>query len=213
MPPTVVFDLDRVLLAGDATVLFVRGRLHRSPGRALRAVLAAPLLLPGAAVPGLRPWGARLLTRLLVGGGTDDATVIAAYREALGRQPEAAVADALACLRRHRAAGDHVVVATAGEETLARGYLAALGLDDVDVVGSTGRVWTPRSRRAKGEGKVTALTERGYPPPWTAVYSDSASDLPLFAGTAHPVLVNAGRRAAAEVARVLGSLPETVTWR
>jgi phosphatidylglycerophosphatase C len=46
-----------------------------------------------------------------------------------------------------------------------------------------------------------------------AVYSDSASDLPLFAGTARPVLVNAGHRAVREVERALGRRPETVTWR
>ena len=95
-----------------------------------------------------------------------------AYRDAVAQRPEAVVAEALACLRAHRAAGDRVVVATSAEETLARGLLAALGLADVEVVGSSG--WT----RAHGEEKVRALTGRGFPPPWSAVYSDSASDLP-----------------------------------
>jgi phosphatidylglycerophosphatase C len=57
------------------------------------------------------------------------------------------------------------------------------------------------------------LVARGYPPPWTAVYSDSPSDLPLFAGTPRPVLVNGDADAARQVARVLGRPPETVTWR
>jgi phosphatidylglycerophosphatase C len=60
---------------------------------------------------------------------------------------------------------------------------------------------------------VTMLTERGYPPPWAAAYSDSPSDLPLFAGTVRPVLVNADSRAAADVARALGAAPEVRTWR
>ena len=47
-----------------------------------------------------------------------------------------------------------------------------------------------------GESKVTLLIERGYPPPWAAAYSDSPSDLPLFAGTPRPVLVNADEKAA-----------------
>jgi phosphatidylglycerophosphatase C len=59
---------------------------------------------------------------------------------------------------------------------------------------------------------VRALVEHGCPPPWTAVYSDSPSDLPLFAGTPRPVLVNAPRRAVAAVARVLGTAPATRTW-
>ena len=35
-----------------------------------------------------------------------------------------------------------------------------------------------------------------------AVYSDSPSDLPCFAGTRRPVLVNADEKAAAQVTRV-----------
>jgi phosphatidylglycerophosphatase C len=215
MTAVAVFDLDKVLLGGDATTLFLRGRLRQAPHRVLGALLAAPALLPGAAVPGLRPLSARLLTRITVGGrsGDDVAAVAEAYRAALARVPEAAVGDALARVRVHRAAGDRVVVATGCEETLARGYLTAIGLDDVDVVGSTGLLWPPRSARAIGEAKVRMLVARGYPPPWTAVYSDSASDLPLFAGTPRPVLVNGGPGAARQVGRVLGRPPETVTWR
>jgi phosphatidylglycerophosphatase C len=64
-----------------------------------------------------------------------------------------------------------------------------------------------------GESKVRMLSDRGHPPPWTAVYSDSASDLPLFAGTPRPVLVNADEKAARRVERTLGRRPETLTWR
>jgi phosphatidylglycerophosphatase C len=68
-------------------------------------------------------------------------------------------------------------------------------------------------RRAIGESKVARLIERGYPPPWPAAYSDSPSDLPLFAGTPQPVLVNADEKAARQVERSLGHRPETRTWR
>lgn len=217
MGPTVVFDLDKVLLGGDATGLFLRGRLRQAPSRAPLLLLAAPLLLPVAAVPQLRPLAARTLTRLAVGRGPGAHhvldTVAGAYREALAVRPRAAVAQAVACLREHRSRGEHAVVATGCEETLARGYLRAVGLGDVDVVGSTGSFRPPRVRRAMGEGKVQLLTERGYPPPWTAVYSDSPSDLPLFAGTRRPVLVNAGERALRQVVMVLGRPLETRTWR
>jgi phosphatidylglycerophosphatase C len=212
---TVVFDLDKVLLGGDASTLFLRGRLGQAPRRLLLLLLAAPLLVPGALVPQLRPLSARLMTRIAVGGrqGSDVDAVAASYREALTRKPEAAVADAIACVREHRRQGDVVVVATACEETLARGFLAAVGLGDLDVVGSTGSVWPPRVARAMGESKVTMLTDRGYPPPWPAAYSDSPSDLPLFAGTPRPVLVNAGEKAAKRVERAVGRRPETRTWR
>src|SRR4051812_50198369 len=69
VPPTVVFDLDKVLLGGDATTLFLHGQLRRRPVRGLAVLAAAPLLLPAAAVPSLRPLGARALTPLAGGGG------------------------------------------------------------------------------------------------------------------------------------------------
>jgi phosphatidylglycerophosphatase C len=155
------------------------------------------------------------MTRIAVGGrpGSDVEAVASAYGEALSRKPEAAVAEAIACVRRHQQDGDRVVVATGCEETLARGFLRSVGLGDLDVVGSTGTLWPPRVRRAMGESKVAMLADRGYPPPWRAVYSDSPSDLPLFAGASRPVLVNAGEKAARRIERTLGRRPETVTWR
>jgi phosphatidylglycerophosphatase C len=215
MSGTVVFDLDKVLLGGDASTLFLHGRLRQARGRTLALLLAAPLLLTGAALPPTRPIAARVMTRLAVGGSpsTDVDDVAEAYRSALQVKPEAAVADAIACVRRYQAAGERVVVATGCEETLARGFLAAIGLGDLDVVGSTGSYRPPRVRRAMGEGKVAMLIERGYPPPWTAVYSDAPSDLPLFAGTDRPVLVNADDKDAERVASTLGRRPQTVTWR
>ena len=215
MSSTVVFDLDKVLLGGDASTLFLRGLLRRSPGRLLPLLLAAPLLLPGSALPQTRPLAARLMTRIAVGGRSEDdvAAVADAYREVLVREPEAVVAEAIACVRRHEADGDLVVVATGCEETLARGFLAAVGLGHLDVVGSTGSLRPPRVRRAMGEAKVEMLAERGYPPPWRAAYSDSPSDLPLFAGSPRPVLVNNDEQAARQVERTLGRRPETVSWR
>ena len=210
--PTVVFDLDKVLLGGDASTLFLRGRLRRAPGRALPLLLASPVLLAGAALPQSRPLGARLMTRIALGGSGDSDVngVATAYRAALAVRPEAMVADAVACVRAHQRAGDTVVVATGCEETLARGFLAAIGLGDLEVIGSQA---TLPVRRAMGASKVEMLTERGHPPPWAAVYSDSPSDLPLFAGTPRPVLVNADEKAARRVERTLGRRPETVTWR
>lgn len=210
-----VFDLDNVLLGGDASVLFLRGRLRESPVRALPLMLAAPALVPGAVVPQLRPLAARAMTRIAVAGrAVPDAHAAAdAYRTAVAHRPEAAVADALACARQHLSDGDRVVVATACEEILARGFLLAVGLGEPDVVGSTGSFRPPRVRRAIGEWKVRMLTERGYPPSWAAVYSDSSSDPPLFAGTPRPVLVNASPHEQRRVTRVLGREPETVVWK
>ena len=215
MAGTVVFDLDKVLLGGDASTLFLRGRLRQAPDRLLPLLLALPLLAVGALIPQVRPLTARLMTRIAVGGRpeSDVQAVAGAYGEALARKPEAAVADAIACVREHQRHGEVVVVATGCEETLARGFLTAIGLGELDVIGSTGQLWPPRVARGMGESKVTMLTARGYPPPWLAAYSDSPSDLPLFAGTPRPVLVNADEKALEQVARTLGRRPETRTWR
>jgi phosphatidylglycerophosphatase C len=215
MASTVVFDLDKVLLSGDASTLFLHGRLRQAPARLGLLLLAAPLLVPGSLIPQIRPLGARLMTRIAVGGrsGSDVEAAASAYGEALGRTPESAVAEAIACVRDHQRQGDLVVVATGCEETLARGFLAAIGLGDLEVVGSTGRLWPPRVARAMGETKVTMLVERGYPPPWAAAYSDSPSDVPLFRGTPRPVLVNADEQAVRDVERTLGRRPETRNWR
>jgi phosphatidylglycerophosphatase C len=207
---TVVFDLDKVLSHGNTTALLLRAHLRRRPAGVLRLLGAAPFLVPAFLVPALRPLAEVVSTRLTVGG---DAAVLAGYRHALARTPEAAVAEALGCLRAHVAVGDRVVVATASEESLARGFLAALGYPDADVVGATARLWPPRVRRAKGEAKVARLAERGFPPPWGTVYSDSSDDIPLFAGTPRPVLVNPTERGLRAVARALGRRPETAAWR
>ena len=45
MSSVVVFDLDKVLLGGDASTLFLHGRLSSSPGRLLPLLLAAPIYL------------------------------------------------------------------------------------------------------------------------------------------------------------------------
>src|SRR4051812_50142728 len=95
MQPTVVFDLDKVLLGGDASTLFLRGALRNSPARLAPLLLAAPLLLPGAALPQVRPLAARGMTRLAIGRGGDD-RIAAAHPPAGGPRPQNAPAGPLA---------------------------------------------------------------------------------------------------------------------
>lgn len=214
MDPTVVFDLDKVLVSGNVVALFLRGLLWRSPVRALLVCLAAPALATAAIFPRLRPMCARAIVWLTMGSASTHRKKVAdVFRPALLRRPQAVNADAVACLRAHRAAGQRVVVATAAEETLASGYLEALGFADVALVASVGQLRPWRLRRAHGQAKVLFLIESGFPPPWVTVYSDSASDAPLFAGTTRPALVNATGRTVERVRRRLGRMPESRTWR
>src|SRR3954463_5816861 len=104
MAATVVFDLDKVLLGGDASTLFLHGVLRQRPRRALPLLLCSPVLAAAAAVPRLRAPGARLMTRLAIPGGDVD-PIAGAYRSALAVKPEAAVADAIAAVRAHQRDG------------------------------------------------------------------------------------------------------------
>ena len=82
MASTVVFDLDKVLLGGDASTLFLHGRLRQAPGRLLLLLLAAPLLITGALIPQIRPLSARLMTRIAIGGRSErDVDAVAAVEE------------------------------------------------------------------------------------------------------------------------------------
>jgi phosphatidylglycerophosphatase C len=158
MTPTAVFDLDKVLLRGDASTLFLHGRLRQAPRRAVLLLPAAPLLAGLAAVPQTRALSARIMTRLAVGGRpeSDVAAVASAYRTALKRHPEAAVGEAVAAVREHQADGERVVIATGCEETLARGFLEAIGLGDLAVVDAGQRRRAGGGAGGAGAGPPTA---------------------------------------------------------
>ena len=129
--------------------------------------------------------------------GSDVEAVAAAYGEALSRKPEAAVADAIACVREHqRAAATWSSSPRAARRRSRAGSWPRSGSATSTWSGPPARCGRRGCARAMGESKVALLVERGYPPPWSAAYSDSPSDLPLFAGTPRPVLVNADEKAA-----------------
>jgi phosphatidylglycerophosphatase C len=65
-----------------------------------------------------------------------------------------------------------------------------------------------------GARKVEMLTAAGIAPPWSVVYTDSASDLPLLRLAKRRCIVNASRSALRRFKRELG--PETLEllhWR
>ncbi|MDF1485410.1 HAD-IB family hydrolase [Ramlibacter sp. H39-3-26] len=112
---------------------------------------------------------------------------------------------ARALLRRHRDAGDRVVIITATNEFVTAPIAQALGVDELIAVrlarGADGWITgeidgTPSMR----EGKVARMREwlaaRGLD--WDAVdstfYSDSTNDLPLLETVDHPVATNPDAR-------------------
>jgi HAD superfamily hydrolase (TIGR01490 family) len=211
-PRLTLFDLDHTLLAGDSDVLWcdflLRERLldrarfeplnaamerdYRAGTVSVQAFCAFYVgTLVGRSVAQWEPLRRRFLTEVIA--------------------PRLAEA-AHALVRRHRDAGDLLVLTTATNRVITELTAVHLGIEHLlatecatDASGClTGAVAdTPNMR----EGKVQRLHD------WLAArgerladfdsrfYSDSMNDLPLLAAVDHPVVVDADERLAAEAAR------------
>ena len=211
LPPShvVLFDLDGVLVNGDSFALFMRraGAVGWRRATGFVGVLAA---VPLALFPQQRSRAIRLVVRAgLLRMSTEELRRrAAAFGTVLAREPGRVRRDALAAVRGHLAAGDLVIVVTASEQTLARAYLDALGLEDVELVASQ----IHRKVHNRGAVKLHQLATRGILPPWRRAYSDSLTDLPMLCGARSPVIVNASQRMLARARSVLGDRLVSVTW-
>ena len=204
---TVLFDFDGTLIRGDCGARWLRGQLGTHPLRKLVAGVSFPFLAPG-----FRWWRSAWLpasfyTWLATVGRTQEAIDEARedfLRDCADRRDELLIAPAAARLRAHLAAGDPVVIVTGAEAGFARALCKALGLPDVPVIGSTLRPafggWIGQEHTI-GPRKLVALARSGIHPPFAAVYTDSALDLPLLCETARPVLVYPDRRSVQQVNR------------
>ncbi|MBA3592267.1 MAG: HAD-IB family hydrolase [Pseudomonadota bacterium] len=112
---------------------------------------------------------------------------------------------ALALVRQHQQAGDHVLIVTATNEFVTRPIAAAFGVTELiavelerDAAGQlTGAIrGTPSFREGKVARVQQWLTGRGWD--WDAVdttfYSDSLNDLALLEKVTHPVATNPDER-------------------
>lgn len=218
-PATVLFDFDGTLVRGDCAAAWLRELLRSHPLRRLAAGLSFPFLAPAfgwwrsAWVP------ASFYLWLATVGRTDEALAEARedfLRDCAARRDQLLVAPAVAALHAHLAAGDRVVVVTGSERRLARDLWRALGQPDLTFVGSSVRPglggWIG-AEHTIGPRKLVALARAGIHPPFTAVYSDSARDLPLLCETARPVLVLPDRRSLQRVQRRLRGAFEVLAWR
>ena len=108
---------------------------------------------------------------------------------------------ALALVREHQAAGDHVAIVTATNELVTRPIAAAFGVAELIAVELerdasgwiTGEIaGTPSARDGKVVRATQWLAGRGWD--WldveTTFYSDSTNDLPLLEQVDHPVATN-----------------------
>ncbi|WP_109211296.1 MULTISPECIES: haloacid dehalogenase-like hydrolase [Microbacterium] len=197
-PEVALFDMDGVLTRHDSMAALIIRRLRAAPWRFAAAV---PLVLTALAAS---PWGEvrprvnRALVRLALRNVSPLQYVRLAGEtaEALAADPDIGRHTIVAVLRQSHARTRAIVV-TASEKTLARSYLDALGLNDVEVLASTLTV----ERRGLlmgshnvGARKVQSLRAAGVALDQAVLYTDSASDLPLARAVRHTVLVNAGTR-------------------
>ena len=218
-PRTAIFDLDRTLINGELFAGFLTALLLRDWWRIGGVVAASPLLLPLWTTATSRPaslWG--LLWFATVGLSAEElASIVSAYAQRLASDAGARVyRDGLQALVGHQQAGDRVVIATGSGCDLATAFCAAIGLEDVRVVGSTLRScaggWVVDDH-CVGARKVLMLTAAGVTPPWSVVYTDSASDLPMLRLAERRCIVNAPPGALRALRRALGTANfESLRW-
>jgi phosphatidylglycerophosphatase C len=194
--------------------------LLRNSWRLMGAVLASPVLLLLWTSARTRTASLSVLLWLATVGMRDEEwanAVSLRARQLTSDTMNAVNRDGLRALEEHQRHGDQVVLVTGSWCELASALCHALGLDGVKVVGSTRRAcmkgWIA-DEHCVGARKVEMLKEAGIVPPWSVVYTDSASDLPLLHLAERRCVVNATPAALRTLSRELG--PETleiVQWK
>jgi len=217
--PIALFDFDHTLIRHDSFAVFARRLLQRDWWRVAAALGLSPALAPLLPLRRTRAVPALTLVWLATLGLDRERLALHLERHVarLASDPDALVhREGLERMREHQRAGHRVVIATGALEELARAICDALGLEDLEIVGSSLRPWgggmTAREH-CFGERKVAMLRARGFPPPWPWVYTDSAADLPLLRHAGEGFLVNPTRRELAQALRELEAPPVVLRWR
>jgi phosphatidylglycerophosphatase C len=214
-PRTVLFDLDGVLLRGDAFTVLIRHALGRRPWRLFPA---AVLLTTSLALPRSGPgrFGVnRALVRLALRGIDGTRYEELAVRIGTELAQSAFRNDTLIEeASRYRDAGSRVILVTATERRLARSYLDAVGLGDIELVAS--ELTFPYNRPASlatyniGPQKVCSLLGLDVDLASCLFYTDSATDIPLMKRVAECVLVAPSRATERAVRLAEPPIPFTI---
>ena len=173
--------------------------LKRNWWRVGSVIAASPLLLPLWASAATRTASASgLLWCATVGMRPEELReVILSHAQHLVSSAAPVIyRDGFGAVTAHQQSGDRVVIVTGSSCELADAFCAAAGLEGVRVVGSTLRFraggWI-LDEHCVGARKVSMLAAAGVAPPWSVVYTDSASDLPLLRLAERRCVVNARR--------------------
>ena len=217
--PLVVFDFDHTLYDGDSGSHLFKWLIERDWWRQLLALLIAPIAGPMVAwMPTRRRgisafvWVGTLGMRTTADFDLAIDRYVAAHVEAIRAR---LLPIALDVLRRHREAGDRVVVATGAPPELARAILAFVAHEDLPVIGT---IVGPKFgaigalRHCHYRMKMTMLREAGFTAPVAAAYSDSSADLPLLQAAQRPVVVNPKPQRVAMFRRVLPPGTQILNW-
>jgi HAD superfamily hydrolase (TIGR01490 family) len=199
-----VFDLDGTITRRDTFLPYIAGWLRRHPARAARLWRVPAALLRFAL--GGRDRG-RLKSDLLriVLGAANRVEVQAWSAEFVASlAPPFLHEQALAAIRRHREAGDRLVLLSASVDLYVPLIGARLGFDETVCTGVRwdgdrldGRLTTENRRGEEKRRVVAALRER-FAGSRFAAYGNAASDFAHLAIVEEPLLVNAGTRARRE---------------
>ena len=217
--PLVVFDFDHTLYDGDSGSHLFKWLIERDAWRKALALLIAPIAGPMVAwMPTRRRgisafvWVGTLGMRTVDDFNAATDRYVAVHAEAIRAR---LLPIALDVLRRHREAGDHVVVATGAPPELARAILAFVAHEDLPVIGT---IVGPKFgaigalRHCHYRMKMTMLREAGFTAPVAAAYSDSSADLPLLQAAQRPVVVNPKPQRVAMFRRVLPPGTQILNW-
>jgi len=203
--PLKIYDLDGVLTRRDTFTELLLARLRAAPHRLLRVVpqtLAMPL-------PAESPRRARAIARIveLALHGLDDegySALAARIGERVGADPDWMRAETIDRIRRQRAEGARIVIATATEQRLAEALLARAGVP-YDALSASRLEPAPTGMRLAdhriGARKAQALREAGVPIGTAEFVTDSATDLPTARLAASVVLIGASPRTVRRFAR------------
>jgi phosphatidylglycerophosphatase C len=216
--PLVVFDFDHTLYDGDSGSHLFAWLIRRDWWRIAFALLVAPVCAPLIAFLPTRRHGISVFVWI----GSIGLRDVSDFNAMIDRYVSAHTAQirqrlllpALDVLRRHRAAGDRVLIATGAPPELARAMLAFAAHEDLPVIGSiVGPRWGgmgPR-RHCHAEMKMTMIREAGHGDIAIA-YSDSSADLPLLQAARRPVVVNPKASSIAMLRRELPPGTPFLNW-
>jgi phosphatidylglycerophosphatase C len=216
---TIVFDFDYTLTPWDSSERFFRWLLKRSPWRVVLVMASIPFLALLLLGKYTRNLPVKFAVWTATFGRSEDgvrALVKEHVAEIVARQQPLILQDAILQLNHHLAQGHRVVVATGSLEALARELLDQSGLAHIPLVGSSLKPFLRgmvAHEHCYGPRKISMLTQRGYPPPWVATYTDHECDLPVMRQSAACFLVNPRPKAVRIIAEELSITPEVLSWR